>query len=116
MLSQATLPLDHADDGRRRDFLLSTIATTFGTRAGSSATTQSTMQIKEMRLCRAAWAASVLALGLLSSWSAGSVLFRLAPQLEGVGQAVLMVVVGAFAFNLAVLLVLSALARLHLCG
>ena len=36
MLSQATLPLDHADDGRRRDFLLSTIATTFDTRAGSS--------------------------------------------------------------------------------
>ena len=114
MLSQATLPLDHAAPDDADGILSFPPSPPHSARVqAAAATTQSTMQTKEMSLCRAAWAASVLALGLLSSWSAGSALFRLAPQLEGVGQAVLMFVVGAFAFNLAVLLVLCAAGRMR---
>ena len=114
MLSQATLPLDHAAPDDADGIFSFPPSPPHSARVqAAAATTQSTMQTKEMSLCRAAWAASVLALGLLSSWSAGSALFRLAPQLEGVGQAVLMFVVGAFAFNLAVLLVLCAAGRMR---
>ena len=114
MLSQATLPLDHAAPDDADGIFSFPPSPPHSARVqAAAATTQSTMQTKEMSLCRAAWAAAVLALGLLSSWSAGSALFRLAPQLEGVGQAVLMFVVGAFAFNLAVLLVLCAAGRMR---
>ena len=114
MLSQATLPLDHAaPDDADGIFSFPPSPPVSARVQAATATTQSTMQTTEMSLSRAAWAASVLALGVLSSWSAGSALFRLAPQLEGAGRAVLMFVVGAFAFNLAVLLVLCAAGRMR---